>query len=228
MARHGGITTSIGGLRTIAHDPTCDVRAWRRRASSRRSSTSLRHDAGAARDGDSSLRHVLVVGGTLAEWDALSDDEWADGSTSLGAGARRARRAVAHAAGLRARRRRPPTLDLRALASRPSAAATVIVDPRGDGRAAVRRGDAAARSRRRGQRGDGRRGAVRAGRLSSPTSCVVLGPPTQLPPSLVWELAYSELVFVPVAWGELRAEHLAGAIADFSSRRRRFGGLDDE
>ena len=54
----------------------------------------------------------------------------------------------------------------------------------------------------------------------------VLGPPTRLPPSLVWELAYSELVFEPVALAELRPEHLEAAIEDFRGRRRRFGGLD--
>jgi undecaprenyl diphosphate synthase len=55
---------------------------------------------------------------------------------------------------------------------------------------------------------------------------MILGPPTQLPPSLVWELAYAELVFLPLRWDELRPEHLAEAIDDFAGRRRRFGGLD--
>jgi len=62
---------------------------------------------------------------------------------------------------------------------------------------------------------------------SEPDLVVVLGPPTQLPPSLVWELAYAELVFVDVEWSELCADHVSAAIADFSCRRRRFGGLDD-
>ena len=63
---------------------------------------------------------------------------------------------------------------------------------------------------------------------SEPDLVVVLGEPTQLPPSLVWELAYAELVFIDVAWAELRAEHVAAAIDDFANRRRRFGGLDIE
>ncbi|NNE12893.1 MAG: hypothetical protein HKN41_11695, partial [Ilumatobacter sp.] len=62
---------------------------------------------------------------------------------------------------------------------------------------------------------------------SEPDLVVVLGPPTQLPPSLVWELAYAELVFLPVDWGELSAHDLSDAINDFSNRRRRFGGLDE-
>ncbi len=57
---------------------------------------------------------------------------------------------------------------------------------------------------------------------------MVLGESTRLPPSLVWELAYSELVFHPMAWDELSADHLVDAIADFARRERRFGGLDDE
>ena len=56
---------------------------------------------------------------------------------------------------------------------------------------------------------------------------VVLGPPTQLPPSLVWELAYAELVFIEIDWADLTADHVATAISDFANRRRRFGGLDD-
>jgi undecaprenyl diphosphate synthase len=63
---------------------------------------------------------------------------------------------------------------------------------------------------------------------SEPDLLVVLGPPTQLPPSLVWELAYAELVFVPVVWSEFGAGDLAAAVVDFAGRRRRFGGLDDE
>ena len=58
---------------------------------------------------------------------------------------------------------------------------------------------------------------------SEPDLVVFLGPPTQLPPSLVWELAYAELVFVPIAWRELTRGHIERAIEDFASRRRRFG-----
>ena len=54
----------------------------------------------------------------------------------------------------------------------------------------------------------------------------MLGPPTRLPPSLVWELAYGELVFEPVALESLRPEHLVAAIEEFHGRQRRFGGLD--
>jgi undecaprenyl diphosphate synthase len=42
---------------------------------------------------------------------------------------------------------------------------------------------------------------------------------------LLWELAYSELVFTPVLWPDFRKEHLAGAIKEFQDRDRRFGGI---
>ena len=61
-----------------------------------------------------------------------------------------------------------------------------------------------------------------------PDLVVVLGPHDRLPPSLVWELAYAELVFVAGRRGaSSRPTHLAAAIDDFHGRRRRFGGLDD-
>ncbi len=44
---------------------------------------------------------------------------------------------------------------------------------------------------------------------------------------LLWELAYSELVFTEVLWPDFRREHLAAAIGEFQSRDRRFGSVDD-
>ncbi len=40
---------------------------------------------------------------------------------------------------------------------------------------------------------------------------------------LLWELAYSELVFTDVLWPDFRREHLAEAIAEYQKRDRRFG-----
>jgi undecaprenyl diphosphate synthase len=45
---------------------------------------------------------------------------------------------------------------------------------------------------------------------------------------LLWELAYSELVFTDVLWPDFRRLHLAEAIREFQRRDRRFGGVDDE
>jgi hypothetical protein len=103
----------------------------------------------------------------------------------------------------------------------------VVVDPSGDGRQrfadAMQHLDLA----------DEINEASVAAALYEPADCepdlvVVLGSSTQLPPSLVWELAYAELVFVDVAWSDLAVADLAAAVADFSSRRRRFGGLVED
>ena len=42
---------------------------------------------------------------------------------------------------------------------------------------------------------------------------------------LLWQAAYSELVFVPVYWPDFDRAALEGAIAEFRGRERRFGGL---
>jgi len=40
---------------------------------------------------------------------------------------------------------------------------------------------------------------------------------------LIWELAYSELVFTDVLWPDFRREHLLEAVREFQARDRRFG-----
>jgi undecaprenyl diphosphate synthase len=42
---------------------------------------------------------------------------------------------------------------------------------------------------------------------------------------LMWQAAYSELVFVPIHWPDFDKAALEGAIAEFKQRERRFGGL---
>lgn len=177
------------------------------------------------REPNSSLRHALVVGGTFAEWAALTEEQWQRRVDGLGR----------LCAGLGV-----PWLTIRAYEpgdERPDApldpwrrsvdGCEVIVDPCGDGR--QRFADAMSRL----DPADEVNEATVAAVLYEPADCepdlvVVLGPPTQLPPSLVWELAYAELVFIDVVWADLAAGHLEAAIADFSHRRRRFGGLDDD
>jgi len=44
---------------------------------------------------------------------------------------------------------------------------------------------------------------------------------------LLWELAYSELLFTETLWPDFRRADLFAAVAEFQSRSRRFGGLDD-
>jgi undecaprenyl diphosphate synthase len=42
---------------------------------------------------------------------------------------------------------------------------------------------------------------------------------------LMWQAAYSELVFVPIHWPDFDKAALEGAIAEYAKRERRFGGL---
>jgi len=42
---------------------------------------------------------------------------------------------------------------------------------------------------------------------------------------LLWQLAYSELVFSDVLWPDFRRQHLFDAVAEFQRRERRYGGV---
>jgi undecaprenyl diphosphate synthase len=42
---------------------------------------------------------------------------------------------------------------------------------------------------------------------------------------LLWELAYSELIFTDTLWPDFRREHLFDAVRTFQERERRFGGI---
>jgi undecaprenyl diphosphate synthase len=44
---------------------------------------------------------------------------------------------------------------------------------------------------------------------------------------LLWQISYAELVVSPVLWPDFRIEDLHKALAEFASRKRRFGALDD-
>ena len=42
---------------------------------------------------------------------------------------------------------------------------------------------------------------------------------------LLWEIAYSELVFTETLWPDFRRQHLFGAVRIYQERERRFGGI---
>jgi Putative undecaprenyl diphosphate synthase len=151
------------------------------------------------------LDHVMVIGGTVAEWAEMQLDDWEKRIHELGS----------YCASIGV-----PWLTVRVYGDdgggpESVAAATagrhdvggccVTVDPHGDGRLRF----------------------AEAMNALDP-AMEITGPPIELPPSLVWELAYAELVFIPVAWSDFGAGDLAAAVVDFAGRRRRFGGLDDE
>ena len=173
----------------------------------------------------SSLAHVMVVAGTRRDWQALDHDAWSRLALELG-------QVVADAGGawltLRAYEpgdEVPDGIARPAHVTTADGRCTVIVDPVSDGR---ERFAEAMRHLPPGVTVDEK--AVTAVLYEpadvEPDLVLVLGPPTRLPPSLVWELAYSELVFEPAALADLRPEHLRAAVEEFHGRRRRFGGLD--
>ena len=43
---------------------------------------------------------------------------------------------------------------------------------------------------------------------------------------LLWQLAYSELVFTEVLWPDFRSEDLYEAVREYQRRARRFGGIE--
>lgn len=174
---------------------------------------------------DLSLRHVLVVGGTRREWVELTTEQWQQRVAVLGGFC--ARVGVPWLT-IRLYEDGADAPDVELLPWRHRVGdCVVVVDPSGCGR------ERFADAMRRLDPSDEVNEATVAAVLYEPADCepdlvVVLGPPTQLPPSLVWELAYAELVFLPATWGDLTVSDLVDAIADFGGRRRRFGGLDDE
>lgn len=58
-----------------------------------------------------------------------------------------------------------------------------------------------------------------------PDLLVVSGGERRVPDLLLWEVAYSELVFLDVLWPDVRGGHLAEAVVEYQGRDRRYGGL---
>jgi undecaprenyl pyrophosphate synthase len=173
----------------------------------------------------------MVVGGSLRDWADLGDARWSERVDVLG---RTAGAGGASWLTLRPYENGPDDVELKPwtrtvevpAANGEHRTVDVCVDPCGDGRARF------AEAMERLAPTDDVTEATVAAALYEPADVepdlvLVLGPSTQLPPSLVWELAYAELVFMPVPWDLLGPDHLVAAIADFSGRSRRFGGLDE-
>ena len=104
----------------------------------------------------------------------------------------------------------------------------------------LRRAGRRSRARRSGSR-RGRRGPARPPMRSPPRAIAAhLDAPDLPDPDLIirtsgeqrlsnfllWQAAYSELVFVPTYWPDFDRAALEGAIAEYRRRERRFGGLD--
>lgn len=182
-------------------------------------------------DAATALRHVLVVGGTTQQWDDLGPELWALRRNDLA-------KVVAHAGAMWLTVRPYHGGDVRAdeaaSVMTPTQrtidvreGCTVIVDPTPDGRARF----LAAIDQLRDLAPEAVDEAAIAAVLMAPAPVepdltVILGPRQQLPPSLVWELAYSEIVYIDTHWNDLSASHVEHAIDAYSRRHRRFGGIE--
>lgn len=169
----------------------------------------------------SALRHIIVVGGAQALWSAMSEQQWADRLDELGK--------VADHVGAQWLTMRPYSGDDSErghLHSADIGSCHVVAQPVADGR--VRVAEAAAALQRAGTPITEAALAehLNLPALADPDLVVVLGPGHRLPASLVWELAYAELVFIDADWQHLGAAHLDEAISSYAHRHRRFGGID--
>ncbi len=197
---------------------------------------------------EAGLRHVVVVGGTGPGWVEFSNEAWrhrvrsfAVALAELGVPWLTLRPVsgclpsadeqtwMAHMAEVLDGTVTSAGVECAPLIGGPNAGVTVLVSPRADGQ--QRFAAAVEALRRTHVSADDVNEAVLVHTLLAPSGVepdlvVVLGPPTRLPPSLVWELAYAELVFLDLAWDVLDAAHLQLAVDDFRRRDRRFGGVD--
>lgn len=194
------------------------------------------------------LDHVVVAGGTPAQWAAMSSAEWTKRLDALASGVKAS---MAHWVTLLPHHGTeflPPELsdfekklsetgkEIRKDAGsgnrfvwRRTANQSVIIDPSSDGH---RRFAAIVESMRVAGIDpetideDILTKAIFAPATQDADLVVILGPPDRMPESLVWELAYCEIVFLDLDWSLFTANHLELAIDDFNRRHRRFGGLD--
>lgn len=193
-------------------------RAWKWWASGRES------------DGaESRLHHIVVAGGSWADWAEFGEEDWTRRLESLAEVARRAgaRYVTVRPYDTTGRVGRSDVhrRESRVAAEGGDAVISVVVDPVVDGRqricdavAALPEGiDVTEEILDRALHGD----------AGEPDLVVVLGPPDRLPRSLVWELAYSELVFVGCSWRDLSSDDLVQAVREYAGRSRRFGGVDE-
>ena len=184
----------------------------------------------------SSLRHVLVVWGSLDQWKAMTSSEWSHYVATLRASVEQIgadwltvypysgiadslidselTEKIAQSSGAQ-------LVDGKLLLS---GTTSVVIDICADGQQRFVRAVNSLSDEKITEKS-------LANAILHPASCepdlvVIFGDPTQLPSSLVWELAYSELVYLNTHWPHCNIEDIELAINDFQRRDRRFGGVD--
>jgi undecaprenyl diphosphate synthase len=176
-----------------------------------------------AADPSVELRHVVIVGGSLAEWNEFGEAAWRDRIVEFG---KVAEHAGATWLTMRPRDRiAPPHGGTPASITRVGRC-TAVVDPQTDGRERLVSAINVLRRDGRALTDANLAEVVNAPAPCDPDLVIIVGPDSDLPSTLVWELAYCELVYLDVPWADLHAEALEMAVAEFAGRHRRFGGLD--
>lgn len=187
------------------------------------------------------LQHIVVAGGSCAEWDDFDESDWTTRLDLLAEVARRsgARFVTVHPyeldgsssfrggteasagpmGGASERLRRHLTVN------DGTSVVDISVDPSIDGRQRIC--DVLSNWPAGTEITEEALGQALCGDAGEPDLVVVLGPANRLPRSLVWELAYSELVFVSASWRELSIDDVVRAVDEFAGRSRRFGGVEE-
>jgi hypothetical protein len=169
------------------------------------------------------LRHVVIVGGSLTEWNALGQAAWRERIIEFG---KVAEHSGAEWLTIRPLDRvAPPHGGTPASITRVGRC-TCVVDPQTDGRQRLVEAINVLLRDRQPITDANLAEVVNAPAPCDPDLAIVIGPDTDLPSTLVWELAYCELVYLDVAWVTLRGADLETAVSEFAGRHRRFGGLD--
>ena len=171
------------------------------------------------------LHHLIVVGGTLQEWASLTDGQWTDRLTELGK--------VADHVGARwlivrpfADARNGAAIDAVPVRAMTVGSCAVEAQLDGDGRERFVRAAVALQTAGKPITESAIDTLLNAPAEVDPDLVVIVGAGHRTPPSLVWELAYSELVYVDTTWQHFGAAHLDDAIVLYARRHRRFGGID--
>lgn len=71
-------------------------------------------------------------------------------------------------------------------------------------------------------------GEVSMADVPAPDLCIRTGGDRRISNFLLWQFAYTELYFTDTFWPEFDPAALNAAVEDFSYRKRRFGGRDDD
>jgi hypothetical protein len=185
---------------------------------------------------DSSLRHVLVVGGSLDQWKSMTASDWSQYISTLRSSAEQvgAQWLTVYPYSGISSLKDDGELILKISDSCGAVAAdrklilrgdtSVVIDVCADGQQRFVRAVNELSTEKISEKDLA--SAILHPASSEPDLVVIFGDPTQLPPSLVWELAYSELVYLNTQWPHCNIEDIELAINDFQRRDRRFGGVD--